>query len=64
MADASHELRSPLTVIRSHMQLLLHLPEHTIKEEALHISTVLKETKRMKKKLKQNLHNNYFTIFS
>ncbi|MBD3922046.1 hypothetical protein H8B09_25010 [Paenibacillus sp. PR3] len=47
IADASHELRSPLSVVQGQMQLLLRHPEHTIEEESVPIASVLKETKRM-----------------
>jgi len=47
IADASHELRSPLSVVQGQMQLLLRHPEHTIEEESVPISAVLKETQRM-----------------
>lgn len=47
IADASHELRSPLSVVQGQMQLLLRHPDHTIEEESVPIASVLKETKRM-----------------
>jgi two-component system sensor histidine kinase CiaH len=47
IADASHELRSPLSVVQGQMQLLLRHPDHTIEEESVPISAVLKETQRM-----------------
>ncbi|WP_239618012.1 sensor histidine kinase [Cohnella mopanensis] len=47
VADASHELRSPLSVVRGQTQLLLRHPDHTIEEESVPISAILKETKRM-----------------
>lgn len=45
--DASHELRSPLSVVQGQMQLLLRHPDHTIEEESVPIAAILKETKRM-----------------
>ncbi|WP_165867525.1 sensor histidine kinase [Paenibacillus pinisoli] len=48
VADASHELRSPLSVIRGQTQILLRHPVHTIEEESAPISAILKETKRMR----------------
>ncbi|WP_339273305.1 HAMP domain-containing sensor histidine kinase [Paenibacillus sp. FSL W8-0187] len=47
VADASHELRSPLSVVRGQTQILLRHPDHTIEEESAPISAILKETKRM-----------------
>ncbi|MFC5703256.1 sensor histidine kinase [Cohnella faecalis] len=47
IADASHELRSPLSVVQGQTQLLLRHPDHTIEEESVPISAILKETKRM-----------------
>ncbi|QNK59892.1 cell wall metabolism sensor histidine kinase WalK [Paenibacillus sp. PAMC21692] len=49
MADASHELRTPLAVLQTHTELLLRHPGHTIEEESMEISTMLKEIKRMNK---------------
>ncbi|WP_127533172.1 sensor histidine kinase [Paenibacillus kobensis] len=47
VADASHELRSPLSVVRGQAQLLLRHPDRTIEEEIVPISVILKETKRL-----------------
>ncbi|MUT68818.1 cell wall metabolism sensor histidine kinase WalK [Paenibacillus sp. NEAU-GSW1] len=47
IADASHELRSPLSVVHGQMQLLLRHPDHTIEDESVAIAAILKETKRM-----------------
>lgn len=47
VADASHELRSPPSVVRGQTQILLRHPDHTIEEESAPISAILKETKRM-----------------
>lgn len=47
IADASHELRSPLAVVQGQTQLLLRHPDHTIVEESVPIAAILKETKRM-----------------
>ena len=49
VSDASHELRTPLSVIQAHSELLLRHPEHTIEQDSKHISTVLREAKRMNK---------------
>ncbi|WP_127573029.1 sensor histidine kinase [Paenibacillus xylaniclasticus] len=47
IADASHELRSPLSVVQGQTQILLRHPDRTIEEESVPISVILKETKRM-----------------
>jgi|GEM_PF-1426670 Signal transduction histidine kinase len=47
IADASHELRSPLSVVQGQAQILLRHPDHTIEEESVPIASILKETKRM-----------------
>lgn len=47
VADASHELRTPLTVIKTNAELLLRYPEHTIREESILITNVVRETGRM-----------------
>lgn len=49
VADASHELRTPLAVIKSNAELLLRHPQHTIEEETIRITNVLRETIRMSK---------------
>lgn len=49
VADASHELRTPLAVIKSNTELLLRHPEHTIEQESIRITNVLREAMRMKK---------------
>lgn len=49
VADASHELRTPLTVIKSNAELLLRHPQHTIEEETIRITNVVRETIRMSK---------------
>jgi len=49
VADASHELRTPLTVIKSNAELLLRHPEHTVEEETIRITNVVRETIRMSK---------------
>ena len=49
VADASHELRTPLAVIKSNAELLLRHPQHTVEEEAIRITNVLRETIRMSK---------------
>jgi len=49
VADASHEMRTPLTVIKSNAELLLRHPEHTVEEETIRITNVIRETMRMSK---------------
>lgn len=49
VADASHELRTPLTVIKSNAELLLRHPQHSIEEETIRITNVIRETIRMSK---------------
>jgi signal transduction histidine kinase len=48
VADASHELRTPITVIKSNIELLLRHPEHTIEVELIRITNVLREAIRMR----------------
>ncbi len=49
VADASHELRTPLAIIKSNAELLLRHPEHSIEEETIRITNVIRETSRMRK---------------
>lgn len=49
VTDASHELRTPIAVIKTNTELLLHHPEHTIEEESMRIAGILKESTRMGK---------------
>lgn len=49
VADASHELRSPLAVIQANTELLLRHPDATVEQQSQTISAVLKESKRMSK---------------
>ncbi|EGO62734.1 sensor histidine kinase [Acetonema longum] len=49
VADASHELRSPITGINSNAELMLRHPERTIEEESHRINNIIKETMRMAK---------------
>jgi two-component system sensor histidine kinase CiaH len=49
VADASHELRTPLSVIKSNAELLLRCPEHTVEEETIRITNIVRETIRMRK---------------
>lgn len=47
--DASHELRTPITIVSSKLELLLKSPENTIENEAETIAIAMKETRRLKK---------------
>ncbi|MFC5449268.1 sensor histidine kinase [Paenibacillus aestuarii] len=47
VADASHELRTPIAVIQARSELLFRHPQHTIEEESENIALILKESKRM-----------------
>jgi signal transduction histidine kinase len=47
VADASHEMRTPLAVIKSHAELLLHSPDHTIENESTRIASIIKESTRL-----------------
>ena len=49
VTDASHELRTPIAVIKTNTELLLHHPDHTIEEESIRIAGILKESTRMGK---------------
>ena len=49
VTDASHELRTPIAVIKINTELLLHHPDHTIEEESVRIAGILKESTRMGK---------------
>lgn len=49
VADASHELRSPLTGIYSNAELMLRHPENTVEQESNRIHTIMKESSRMTK---------------
>ncbi|SFI38155.1 His Kinase A (phospho-acceptor) domain-containing protein [Paenibacillus sp. UNC496MF] len=47
VADASHELRTPIAVVQAQTELLLRVPGHTIEREAGQINVILKESRRM-----------------
>ncbi|MBB6734439.1 sensor histidine kinase [Cohnella zeiphila] len=49
VADASHELRTPTSIIQARTELLLHYPERSIEQESPHIAVILQENKRMGK---------------
>jgi signal transduction histidine kinase len=47
VSNASHEMRTPLAVVRAHAELLLHSPDHTIEQESEHIASIIRESTRM-----------------
>ena len=47
--DASHELRTPITIVSSKLESLLKKPESTIGDEAETVAIAMKETRRLKK---------------
>ena len=47
--DASHELRTPITIVSSKLQSLLTVPNNTISDEVETIADVMNETRRLKK---------------
>jgi two-component system sensor histidine kinase CiaH len=49
VADASHELRTPTSVIQTRTELLFRHPLHTIEQESQNIAVILKESKQMGK---------------
>ena len=49
VADASHELRSPITGIHSNAELMLRHPDRTVEQESYRISNIIKESLRMTK---------------
>lgn len=49
VADASHELRNPLAVIKSNAELVLRHPGHTIEEESIRVTNIVRESRRMTK---------------
>ena len=47
--DASHELRTPITIVSSKLQSLLTAPNNTISDEVETIADAMNETRRLKK---------------
>ena len=47
--DASHELRTPITIIYSKLESMLKVPNSTISDEVENIADAMKETRRVKK---------------
>ncbi|MCG4735047.1 sensor histidine kinase, partial [Casaltella massiliensis] len=46
--DASHELRTPITIISSKLESLLKNPENSISDEIETIADAMKENRRLK----------------
>lgn len=53
--DASHELRTPITIVSSKLQSLLTVPNNTINDEVETIADAMNETRRLKKMIKDLL---------
>lgn len=51
VADASHELRTPVAVIHARTELLFRHPAHSIEQESSNIAVILNESKQMGKLL-------------
>ncbi|SDE47441.1 sensor histidine kinase [Sporomusa acidovorans] len=49
VADASHELRTPLAVVKSNAELILRHPGHTVEEESIRVTNIIREVRRMTK---------------
>jgi two-component system sensor histidine kinase CiaH len=49
VADASHELRTPLAVVKSNAELMLRHPDHTVEEESIRVTNIVREVRRMTK---------------
>ncbi|WP_297135319.1 sensor histidine kinase [Terrisporobacter sp.] len=53
--DASHELRTPITIVSSKLQSLLTVPQNTINDEIETIADAMNETRRLRKMIKDLL---------
>ncbi|MGL5316242.1 MAG: sensor histidine kinase [Peptostreptococcaceae bacterium] len=47
--DASHELRTPITIISSKLESMLKSPDNTVSDEVENIADAMRETRRVKK---------------
>ena len=47
--DASHELRTPISIISSKLESILKHPENTVNDEVETVADAMRETRRMKK---------------
>lgn len=54
--DASHELRTPISIISSKLESTLKRPQNTINDEVEIIADAMKETRRLKKMVSDLLH--------
>ncbi len=53
--DASHELRTPVSIIQSKLEFLLRNPEETIEKEAETVAVAMRETRQLKKMISELL---------
>ena len=53
--DASHELRTPVSIIQSKLESLLKTPSSTIEEEAETVAVAMRETRQLKKMISELL---------
>ncbi|MBC8631891.1 HAMP domain-containing histidine kinase [[Eubacterium] tenue] len=54
--DASHELRTPITIIYSKLESILKHPQNSISDEVETIADAMKENRRLKKMVNDLLH--------
>ncbi len=54
--DASHELRTPITIISSKLESILKHPQNSISDEVETIADAMKENRRLKKMVNDLLH--------
>ncbi len=54
--DASHELRTPISIVSSKLESMLKSPNNTVIDEVETISDAMKETRRMKKMISDLLY--------
>lgn len=53
--DASHELRTPVSIIQSKLESLLKNPDATVEEEAETVAVAMRETRQLKKMISELL---------
>lgn len=53
--DASHELRTPVSIIQSKLESLLKTPNSTVEEEAETVAVAMRETRQLKKMISELL---------